>query len=427
MKRITILHYAAPPTVGGVETTIAWHASLLTDAGYEVKVLTGKGSRFDPRVVVKIVPEVSSRHPEVLAVKEELDQGYVSQRFERLRNRLVESLRPYISATDVFIAHNVFTLHKNLPLTAALYRILAEESPDRPHTIAWHHDLAWRDPQYADEVQDGYPWDLLRQPWPEVINVTVSEARRRELADLYGIPPGSVRVVPPGIDVPSFFGWTETTRRIVESYGLLDADLVLLLPARITRRKNIQLAVRALDSLRRRTGLDARLIVTGPPGPHNPSNVAYLEDLLALRRDLDLEQAAHFVYELGAEEPLVPDDATMANLYFLADALLFPSRREGFGIPMLEAGLARLPIFCSDIPPLRATGEAEAHYFAPDADYTTVADLITRHLLTDPAFRLRHRVFREYRWERILRDRIIPLIESHAFAHDTNIGAPEDR
>jgi glycosyltransferase involved in cell wall biosynthesis len=101
----------------------------------------------------------------------------------------------------------------------------------------------------------------------------------------------------------------------------------------------------------------------------------------------------------------------MASLYAMADALLLPSQEEGFGIPMLEAGLFRLPIFCSDIPALRATGRAEAHYFSPEAHPELVAALIGQVLLVDRAFRMRRRARSEYRWERIVHDRVIPLIE----------------
>jgi len=409
---IAILHYSAPPIVGGVEHTIYHHARLLAGAGYQVQVIAGRGEAFHPQVAFHVLPEVDSRHPEVLLVKEELDRGQVTPQFHRLRDRLVDLLRPHLASADVLIAHNVFTLHKNLPLTAALHHLLIEEPPPHPRTLAWHHDLAWQSRQYKDEMHTGYPWDLLRQPWPGIIQVTVSEPRQKELAALYGIPPETVKVVPPGVDIPSFLRWTETTKRIVETYQLLDADIVLLLPARITRRKNIQLAVRTLAALRAQTGLDARLVVTGPPGPHNPANIAYLAELQALRHDLGLAEAAHFVYELGKEDqPLVPDEATMAVLYLLADALFFPSLGEGFGIPLLEAGLLRLPIFCSHIPPLQATGGEEVYYFTPHAEPADVAALIADKLLTSPAFRLRRRIVQQYRWESIVHDRVIPLIK----------------
>jgi glycosyltransferase involved in cell wall biosynthesis len=153
--------------------------------------------------------------------------------------------------------------------------------------------------------------------------------------------------------------------------------------------------------------LDARLIVTGPPGPHNPANAAYLQSLLDLRRKLGIEDVAHFLYELG----ITPDDDTMADLYRLADALLFPSTQEGFGIPVLEAGLARMPVFCSDIPPLRETGGSEVYAFPLDADPADVAALIQRTLDADPAYLLRRRVLEGYSWEVIVRRKIIPLLE----------------
>jgi len=395
-----------------VESIIGHHARLLSAAGYSVQVIAGQGGPLLPAVSGYWIPTLHSRHPQVLAVKGELDQGLVSTRFHNLVNEIAASLSPPLAAADVLMVHNVLTLHKNLPLTAALQRLLMDGMAAHVRVLAWHHDLAWRNPQYHAELHAGLPWDLLRQPWPGVTNVTDSEFRRDELANLYQVSPDEIHVVPPGIDVAELQAWTPLTRRIVNAFRLLDADLVLLLPTRITRRKNIGLALGTLAELRRSTGLDARLLVTGPPGPHNPANSAYLQDLLALRGELGLLEAAHFVYALeGEQSPLVPDDASMACLYALADALLFPSQEEGFGIPMLEASLARAPIFCSDIPALRETGGAEAHYFLADANPTSVASLIEQYLLTDHAFRLRRRARSAYRWERILQKHIIPLIE----------------
>jgi glycosyltransferase involved in cell wall biosynthesis len=406
-----MLHYTAPPIVGGVEGVIYHHARLLAGAGYQVGVLAGRGAAFCVGVDLHSVPELDSRHPEVLAVKRELDRGFVSARFHQLGARIAEALRPHLAAADVLMTHNVLTLHKNLALTAALHRLLVEEGPPPYRTLAWHHDLAWRAPQYAAEVHPGYPWDLLRQVWPGVVNVTISQPRQAELAALYGIPTGSVAVVPPGVDPARFCRWSETTGRIVRACRLLDADLVLLLPARITRRKNVQLAMRALAALRSQTELDARLVVTGPPGPHNPANATYLEELLALRSELGLAQSVHLLYALDAQQRLVPDQATMTDLYLLADALILPSLEEGFGIPVLEAGLARLPVFCTGLASLQATGGMEAHYFAPDAAPEIVAALIAEWLLKDRAFCLRRRILKQYLWEQILERRLLPLLE----------------
>lgn len=403
--RIAILHYASPPVVGGVESTIAYHARGLAGLGYTVRVISGSGGDFDERVETCIDPLFGSKQPEVLAVKQELDAGQVTSDFERLVERQVASLQKLLQGCDTCIVHNVHTLNKNLPLTATLSRL------DQPRFIAWCHDLAWTNPQYQPELYDDYPWNLLRQKWPNTRYVTVSEARQVELAQLLGVSTQDISVVVPGVDPARFWNWTTTMYTIENRLRLLDADGLLLLPARLTRRKNIALALRVLAEIRSRSGQDFRLIVTGPPGPHNPANPGYLGELLDLRRALQLDNAAHFLYEL-TDPPLIPDDSTLFNLYQLADALFFPSTQEGFGIPVLEAGLAGVPVFCSDIPAFRSTGAEDVTYFDPIREEAgEIAGRILQTLMASPAFRLRLRVRQDYRWDEIIRRRLVPLLE----------------
>jgi glycosyltransferase involved in cell wall biosynthesis len=410
LRSIVILHYAAPPIVGGVESTIYHHARLLAGAGYGVTVIAGRGAPFDERVTVEVIPELDSRHPQVLAVKAQLDAGRVTDDFHHLTETIRRTLRRALASSDVCIVHNAITLHKNLPLTAAL-RCLADESVT--HFIAWHHDFAWLRPQYQHELHPGHPWDLLRQPWPGVVQVTVSQPQREELAGLYGMPQEAIHVVTPGVDPAAFFRLTAPARWLAETFDLWAGGPVLLLPARITRRKNVELAIRIVGALQTQ-GVPVRLIVTGPPGPHNPANVAYLQSLRDLRRELGVEERVIFLYECRdlTGQPLEVSDQMMADLYQMADALLFPSRQEGFGIPMLEAGLARLPIFCADIAPFRVTGEGTAHFFGLDEDPTAIAQRITAVLGEDQALTMRWRVAGHYTWQRVLRDKLEPLILS---------------
>ena len=200
--------------------------------------------------------------------------------------------------------------------------------------------------------------------------------------------------------------------RLIRAYGLLEADCVFLLPARLTRRKNIELGLHWLAAVREQSGWDARLVVTGPPGPHNPTNAAYLEQLLALRRELQLDQAAHFVYEAhdNAAEPLFLTDEEMAQFYQLADALFFPSRQEGFGIPILEAALARLPIFATDLPPFRESAGPWATLFPPETPAHKVARAILKILQRDRAFQLRRRVLGHFTWRRLVKTKVLPLL-----------------
>jgi len=292
-----------------------------------------------------------------------------------------------------------------LALTAALHSL--SRAAGFPKLILWHHDLAWTTPRYRLELHEGYPWNLLREDWPGVIQVAVSKPRQRQLADLLQVPLERIRVVPNGLDAGRFLKLEDQTRFLVQRLDLLKAAPLLLLPVRITPRKNIELALRILATLRQRFPA-AAMVVTGPLGPHNPANRDYFENLISLRKDLGLADSAHFLAELSSE--FLPDPV-IADFYHLADALLLPSREEGFGIPVLEAGLTGVPVFCTDIPPLRDLAGEMGIYFSPDANPTQVADLILHRLSNDPIYRLRLRVRTRYTWERVYADQIAPLLK----------------
>jgi len=136
------------------------------------------------------------------------------------------------------------------------------------------------------------------------------------------------------------------------------------------------------------------------------------EELLALRNSLDLGQAAHFLYASYEYDIFIPDDDRFANLYQVADVLFFPSTQEGFGIPILEAGMAGIPIFCADIPPFRETGQLDVTFFDPlNEAPANIASRILSTLNASPTYRLRVRVRQQYRWDVLVRKHLVPLVE----------------
>jgi glycosyltransferase involved in cell wall biosynthesis len=255
-------------------------------------------------------------------------------------------------------------------------------------------------------MHEGFPWDLLRTDWPEVVQVTVSRSRRAELAKLFGSPEDRITVVPNGIDPAALLGLASGTEALVEKFHLLDAAPLILLPARITPRKNIEMALRIMARLRDRHP-HARMLVTGPTGPHSAANAAYLDSLVALQRELELGDTVLFLTLATGER--IPDEM-VGDLYRLADVLLLPSSEEGFGIPVLEAGLIGIPVFCSDIEPLKELGGEDVQYFSPHDDPGRVAEDIRLVLDGSQLYRLRKRVIREYSWPRIYSDHLAPLL-----------------
>ena len=401
---IVLLHYSAPPIVGGVESVLAHHARLMSDAGHAVRILAARGDPRTGKIGFLRLPLADSLHPDVLAVKKELDAGRIPPAYEILVNRLAGQLRPALENADILIAHNVCSLNKNLALTGALHRLYREQG--FPQLILWHHDLAWTTPRYLPELHDGRPWDLLRSDWPGATHVAISALRQRELSELTGLLPETIPVVPNGIHVDEFLKLEDRTIGLLLRLDLLQASPFLLLPVRITSRKNLELALGTLASLRKDFPA-AAMVVTGPVGAHNPDNRKYFQDLLILRRKLGLDSAAFFLAELE-DDPL--PDSVIADFYRLSDALFLPSREEGFGIPLLEAGLGHRPVFCSDLPALRELGGDSVMYFSPEDAPNQVASLIAGHLQNDPVFHLAEKVRREFEWGRIYRNHIDPLL-----------------
>jgi glycosyltransferase involved in cell wall biosynthesis len=152
----------------------------------------------------------------------------------------------------------------------------------------------------------------------------------------------------------------------------------------------------------------AKLIVTGPLGPHNPANVQYFEKLIAIRNTLALEENVHFLAEFSDE--FLPDEV-VSDFYHLADALFMPSREEGFGIPVLEAGLAGIPVFCADIPPLKDLGQSFANYFSLEEQPAEIAAMIWENLSASTLFQFRKYVRSEFTWRQLYEQQIQPLLE----------------
>ncbi len=397
--RVLLLHYTSPSVLGGVEQVMAAHARGLLAAGAHVTIVAGRGRAVPPGVRLVRIPEVSSTHPAVLRDLRALARGTVTADHARLVARLLSALAPHVAAADRVVVHNVLTMHKSLALTEAIGTLARRK---RGRVVAWTHDIAWLDPRYAAERHEGAPWDLIGRPIPGVRYVAVSDERARQLARLFRVPRRGIGVVPNGIDLPSRLGLSPAGARLEARLRLLGADPLLLLPARLTRRKRIEVAIDALAALRS-THPSAALVVTGSPGPHNVSNREYARELA---RRAERTRGVHLLYDLGVRA----SDRVMADLYALADAVVLPSESEGFGIPMLEAGAHGVPVVCSDLPTLRAVAGASATYVEVTAGGRALAAAVARRLRSDPVARLRRRA-KEHSWPRVLPAAIRAMLE----------------
>lgn len=411
-QHIALLHYSAPPTVGGVESVIYAHADLLQHNGYAVSIIAGRGAENALPAGVNFVsiPLIDSQHPAIERASDQLENGHLPTDFAQLVSQITAELRPVLTPIDTLIVHNVFTKHFNLALTAALFQLLDEGVIG--HCIAWSHDFTWTSPNSRSKVFEGEPWDLLRTYRRDVTHVVVSAERQRQLASLYDCPPADIHVVYNGVDAAQLWGLGATSAELVTRLGLLSADLILLMPVRVTQAKNVEFALELVAALKNRN-LNVKLIYTGPPDPHDANSMAYYNQLRERRTALGLDDHFHFVYESDpASEPLLIDMTVVSDLLRVADLLVMTSHREGFGMPILEAGLLGKPIVASTaVPAASELGEdAVLQFDLATTTPTALAQQIDEHLVQSALLQMARRVRQRYTWDAIFRNDIEPLL-----------------
>ena len=78
----TILHYAVPPVIGGVEGVIQAHCQVFRQLDLPVAVVAGRGdvSALADGTQLHLIPEVDTQHPEVLQISAALEQGQVPEK-----------------------------------------------------------------------------------------------------------------------------------------------------------------------------------------------------------------------------------------------------------------------------------------------------------------------------------------------------------
>ena len=416
--KLLLLHFTAG-RVGGVETVIEAQAALFSrHGGHEVRVISGSEAARDGVRHLQI-PMLSPGHELSREAQRELDAGAPGENFSELRATLVAQFAPLVREAAVVMLHNVLTMPFHLAWTSAMWQ-LAHENPTT-RFIAWVHDLAARNVDYALPFRDREPWRLLAMAHPRIEYVAVSDLRKRELVDLTGLDEALCRVIPNGVAPAELLALSPDVARLVEGRHIFENDLILLHPARLVRRKNIELGLRLVAELKQR-GVRATYLVTGPPDAHSEQSAACARELAILKEELGLEGEALFLHELFAVTR-----RDLVSLYAVSDALFFPSRQEGFGLPPLEAALQRLPIFCADIEPMNALPRHHMTTFAPTTPPGKLAALIVETLARDEAFRARKQVLREFSWEAIYARHLGPLLHGKATEDTEPLGKKNPR
>ena len=174
--------------------------------------------------------------------------------------------------------------------------------------------------------------------------IAVSEYARQEIIRLFHIDPSRVVSIPNALS-SSFTKMKDS----YPSYGLPETYILCI--GRFDPHKNI---VRLLHAYRqaRDAGLVEPLILVG--GKHLPSYSKQVEKTI---QELQLEPYVHVA-------PYIEDE-DLYGVYKNARAVIYPSTHEGFGLPLLEAMYAKVPVAASNVTSLPEVAGNAALFFDP--------------------------------------------------------------
>ncbi|HTR23821.1 MAG TPA: glycosyltransferase family 1 protein [Terriglobales bacterium] len=160
--------------------------------------------------------------------------------------------------------------------------------------------------------------------------ITISENSKRDIARYLHVDPVKIKVTYLGVGEEFCHGGPEPIKTLIRRrFGV---DQFFLFPGGISPNKNVEGAIKAFAQFRRRRGTHV-LVITGIGNP------AYTQSLRDLGRDQGIQDRIVWTGSLQRDE--------LPSLYRAADAVIYPSFYEGFGLPILEAMASGCPVIAS--------------------------------------------------------------------------------
>ena len=216
-----------------------------------------------------------------------------------------------------------------------------------PGVVTIHDLIFLRHPEY-------YHWwdvEIYRRKFKSTLKeasriIAISECTKRDILYYGDFPEDKIDVIYQGCSNRFRKSVSEADmNRVKAKYNL--SDNFILNVGSIEERKNVLLAVKALGCL-----LDSfRMVIVG-------KHTKYTDEVIAYVKKNGLEDRVQILHG-------IPDD-DLPVIYHLAKVFVYPSRYEGFGIPIIEAIQTGLPVVACTGSCLEEAGGPDCLYVSPD-------------------------------------------------------------
>ncbi|MFE1747896.1 glycosyltransferase family 4 protein [Coleofasciculus sp. H7-2] len=217
-------------------------------------------------------------------------------------------------------------------------------------------------PDYTNSVVKTYNKRVKKcLQWTDLV-LTISESSKKDIVEYLGVDPQRIYVTPLASRYHSGYLSEELAHQIEASIGYDFSKPYLLFVSTLEPRKNINNLITAFNLLKQKYKIEHQLVLIGQKGWHYKKIFSAIED------SPWKSQIHHLDY--------LSDDL-VAVFYSKADAFVYPSYYEGFGLPVLEAMTLGAPVITSNTSSLPEVAGDAALFIDPD-DPTSLADAILK-------------------------------------------------
>lgn len=210
----------------------------------------------------------------------------------------------------------------------------------KPVVSCIHDLIPFKTTMENPELVENYRKTIMRTNDISEVLMTVSQSSKNDLIEYLGIPEHKIRIVYNGVEYERFAQHIETMKlqKVREKYHLPEHFILYL--GGLRKHKNIDNLIRAYAMLPKNIKADVKLVLT-------KSN----DELHHLISELHIETNVYFTGFI--------DEGDKTAVYRLADVFSFVSLYEGFGVPIIEAQAAGVPVITSNISSMpEAAGDA---------------------------------------------------------------------
>jgi glycosyltransferase involved in cell wall biosynthesis len=206
--------------------------------------------------------------------------------------------------------------------------------------------------------------------------IAVSRQTADDVLHAFGIDATRIVVIPNGVDASFSPGDAAENAEFRKDRGLPERFILYL--GTLEPRKNLPLLLRAYAAWRAQTAMPVPLYLAGGQG-------WFYDEIFQLAQELGIAAHVHFPGYIPQTE--------LVDWYRAATIFVYPSRFEGFGLPVLEAMACGTPVLCSDAPSLLEAAGNAALIFPrnEDAGVPALAALLEQ-ALSNPALRQKLRL-----------------------------------